>query len=494
MRFEISIMGIVFCKENVLLLQNEEGEWVFPKGQPQDIEDNITTVCREIKEESGVSVHPDDLIGYVGKFGYNYIKNNHDTRKTVFVYCFSIASQQEIKITEECYIRGSWLPIDEAQVLLTHTDSKKMFHVALHMSSNFDNLEKEIKLFLAQIENTTKFEYVSSLCNSQIKIISDSPKILNCAINECYQYKTVLGDDLLNIKEVKKPLWLYIISQPLFIAHISELKKYCYNKCAFFGKDYQKNYKTVTVRNLKISFAVEDGYVLIECENKKYLFLSDCNISYGVQIMRILREYIYIQKSNDGCTMLHAAGVRVNGHNLLILGNKGDGKTTLLCKLLASNKADYFVSNDKVWVSSCKKNICAYSYPAAVRIGHGTIESIDSLRSYINNNVLHRGINDKTEKVELTPHELTKIFCVDNVEQFVPEIIVITHFSKENISYFIENNYDKKEYIDEHILRFGSSETVNRLYALPLIHFYCKKECSPNEICNNLEDAIQIFL
>ena len=490
MKYEISVMGIVFCNQKVLLLHNEEHEWVFPKGQLEGVENNIQAVCREIKEETGVSVRLDDYIGFVGEFGYHYMKNNTQlTRKKVFVYCFSIPEEQTINITEKIFIGCSWFSISDAEILLTHPDSKRMFQISLKMLNDFVDLEKNIALYLARVENTAKYKGSLSLCDSDIAIYSDSSDLLTCAKNECIQYRTVRDDDI-----TYNSFELYVLSQPFPSAFTYIFEKFGYNKNAFLGKDYQKHHKIVNVHSLKLSFAIEDGYVLIESKGRKYLFLNNCVVDSGKQIMRVLREYIYTQKSNNEFTMLHAAGIRVGGNNILILGNKGNGKTTLLCKLLASQKADNFLANDKVWISICQRAIYAHSYPIAVRIGKGTIDSIEELRDHINEMTLHRGVNEKNEKFELTPKELSVIFHVDNVEKFVPEIIIITHFSDDNRAYLIENNYDKKEFIDEHILRYGSDDTVNGLYSLPLIHFYCKKECSPEEIYNSLEESIRNLL
>jgi len=55
-RFPVSIKGVVFVGDRVVLLQNERDEWELPGGKLEPGEDPGTCVVREVKEELALDV------------------------------------------------------------------------------------------------------------------------------------------------------------------------------------------------------------------------------------------------------------------------------------------------------------------------------------------------------------------------------------------------------------------------------------------------------
>jgi len=62
MRFPVSIKGVLFYEENVVLLENERNEWELPGGKLETGEDPSCCVIREIREELSVETAVDSII------------------------------------------------------------------------------------------------------------------------------------------------------------------------------------------------------------------------------------------------------------------------------------------------------------------------------------------------------------------------------------------------------------------------------------------------
>ena len=133
MKTEKSVMGIVFCDDKVLVLQNDEEEWVFPKGHQEENETDVETACREVLEESGVAVAAQFLRGYVGKFDFVFHSKDTDIQKIIYVYAFALSAEQPIQITEKNFLSGRWMEIGEARTKLAHEDAKAVLERAIQM-------------------------------------------------------------------------------------------------------------------------------------------------------------------------------------------------------------------------------------------------------------------------------------------------------------------------------------------------------------------------
>lgn len=61
--------GIVFYKDQVLLIQNEKGEWSFPKGIIRGDNEADDIAIWRVKDESDVDAR---IIGLAGKTSYEF--------------------------------------------------------------------------------------------------------------------------------------------------------------------------------------------------------------------------------------------------------------------------------------------------------------------------------------------------------------------------------------------------------------------------------------
>jgi len=94
--FEHSAGGVIFRKDgHILLLQDRNNQWSFPKGLIEENEDPIKTAEREIEEEVGLSgLQFIDSLGQI-KYFYRFKKNL--IRKKVNFYLFTYLGDETPK-------------------------------------------------------------------------------------------------------------------------------------------------------------------------------------------------------------------------------------------------------------------------------------------------------------------------------------------------------------------------------------------------------------
>lgn len=120
---KISSMGIVITKDKKVLLLNNEGEWVFPKGHVKEGETFIETAIREVGEESGVIVTKEECKGQIDEFEYYF--DGEKAIKDIKVMIFLIDKIQPIKYNkQEGFIDGKWFYLNEAKKKLKHNDAR----------------------------------------------------------------------------------------------------------------------------------------------------------------------------------------------------------------------------------------------------------------------------------------------------------------------------------------------------------------------------------
>ena len=129
---KISAMAIVICNKEKVLLLNNSGEWVFPKGHVEAGESFVQTAIRELQEESGVSVNKSECKGQVDEFSFFFVGEN--AKKVIKVFAFDINEERKIVINEsEGFIAGEWVDIERAKNILTHDDAKTALHNAIKL-------------------------------------------------------------------------------------------------------------------------------------------------------------------------------------------------------------------------------------------------------------------------------------------------------------------------------------------------------------------------
>ena len=111
---------IIIDDEKVLLIQQNEGWWGFPKGHVEGDESEIETAIREVKEETNLDVVPNEKKRYVQEY---MLKNGVLKRVILFV---AKKASDDIKI-QECEVKNiSWFSFKDAISRITYDDTKEL--------------------------------------------------------------------------------------------------------------------------------------------------------------------------------------------------------------------------------------------------------------------------------------------------------------------------------------------------------------------------------
>ncbi|MBI4258027.1 MAG: NUDIX domain-containing protein [Thaumarchaeota archaeon] len=106
-----------------LLLYYPAGHWDFPKGNIEKGEDEVTTVRREIAEETGIkSIVLEN--GFRKIVEYHYRRKQGLVHKKVIFY-LARASTTQVKLSFE-HQGYSWLPVNEALRRVTYDNSRRI--------------------------------------------------------------------------------------------------------------------------------------------------------------------------------------------------------------------------------------------------------------------------------------------------------------------------------------------------------------------------------
>ncbi len=131
---KISSMAIVIVKNEKsfkVLLLNNEGEWVFPKGHVESNETELCAAIRELHEESNVVVDEQESIGQVDE--YKFYFSGENAVKVIKVFAFLISEEREISINKaEGFIDGKWVEVADALRILKHEDARNALRKSIN--------------------------------------------------------------------------------------------------------------------------------------------------------------------------------------------------------------------------------------------------------------------------------------------------------------------------------------------------------------------------
>ena len=109
----------------VLLIHQVQGHWCFPKGHMKQSETERQTAAREVQEETGVKVR--FLNGFRETTHYRLKEN---TEKEV-VFFTGVPNGGREKVQKKEVIEMQWLPLSEAQAVLTFPSDAEVLKKAV---------------------------------------------------------------------------------------------------------------------------------------------------------------------------------------------------------------------------------------------------------------------------------------------------------------------------------------------------------------------------
>lgn len=120
MKYEKSCGAVIFNEDKILIIQQVEGHWGFPKGHVEEGETEVETAIREIKEETNIDVEIEEKFRYVERYS-----PKEDVEKDV-VFFVARKIGGEISAQEEEVQNIKWVSCSEAMEMLTFESSKNV--------------------------------------------------------------------------------------------------------------------------------------------------------------------------------------------------------------------------------------------------------------------------------------------------------------------------------------------------------------------------------
>lgn len=121
--------GIVFYKNDVLLLKNEKGEWGFPKGVIREDDDPEEVAVWRVKDETDVEAR---IIAHAGRTGYEFysLSRKKPVANRIRWYLMVSDSKETQVNTAQGFQEAKFFPFDEALEHVTYSQDKSLLTLA----------------------------------------------------------------------------------------------------------------------------------------------------------------------------------------------------------------------------------------------------------------------------------------------------------------------------------------------------------------------------
>lgn len=129
---EVSAGGIVFFKNNILMLRKFNGDWVLPKGRVEENETIKDAAIREVYEESKAKVN---VIKYLGKIYYEFNRTSYKEKvkvnKEVYWYLMMARNMNCTAQKNEGFKEAEYLPFERSLKIARYDDERKIIKKAV---------------------------------------------------------------------------------------------------------------------------------------------------------------------------------------------------------------------------------------------------------------------------------------------------------------------------------------------------------------------------
>ena len=126
MKKEKACGTIIIDNNKVLLIQQKQGFYGFPKGHVEGNETEVETAIRETKEETNLDVVVDES----KRFEISYIVNDNIDKNVVY-FLAKLTGENKVVAQVEEINEVLWVDIDKAEDILTFDNLKELWKEVL---------------------------------------------------------------------------------------------------------------------------------------------------------------------------------------------------------------------------------------------------------------------------------------------------------------------------------------------------------------------------
>lgn len=121
--------GVVFSQEKVLLLKNEKGEWVLPKGVIRNGSLAHEVAVTRVKDEAGIDAQ---IVEPAGQTSYEYFSTTRQRPvcNRITWYVMSTSNEQLSPSRENGFVEGGFYMINEALDRITYSQDRSLVSLA----------------------------------------------------------------------------------------------------------------------------------------------------------------------------------------------------------------------------------------------------------------------------------------------------------------------------------------------------------------------------
>lgn len=121
--------GVVFSDDRVLLLKNEKGEWVLPKGVMRQGDLPNEVAVKRVKDEAGVSA---EIVSAAGRTSYEFfsVTRQRPVCNKIVWYIMKSDNSDLLMDKRENLASGGFYKIDEAIDLVKYSQDKSLLNLS----------------------------------------------------------------------------------------------------------------------------------------------------------------------------------------------------------------------------------------------------------------------------------------------------------------------------------------------------------------------------
>lgn len=243
-----------------------------------------------------------------------------------------------------------------------------------------------------------------------------------------------------------------IESNVLFLDTLKMLKELKPNvKYQTFENQVHNEY---TIGDMKYYLLDAEEYICIKKSSFQYQIITDGSEKTIKWTFRVIREILLRVNEENYALTMHGTALAINDKGVLIIGNKGSGKTSLAIKLLDTFEDIDFLSNDRIFMYDNITPTMEY-FPIPIVLAMGTVKNSTNLDKYFKQTkILERRAKIKynesnnNDKVDIPLLDIPKIYPNDKMlPSSKIDLIVAPNLSKDSVLSIEDLNLKSKKVI-----------------------------------------------